>query len=234
MIFVAPIVFLAIMLWIKLQSGGSGRGGLYEDVNYEDHLIQNLQFAFLASAGILLLFATFRFAAQPRYMRWFVLMGAAVVIFFAGEEIGWGNDITHSRLPQYFANNNVEGRLTLHNLKYADTKQDYIYILEGLVGGLAWLLPASVVSWIPLRKWFIPPWYLSLYFLPLALDGFLWEIRTKPAALGGVFAGWQHFLSNYLCYCDQEPVEFLFYLALLILAIRLVLRGRKELQSHAG
>jgi hypothetical protein len=222
------------MLSIKLQSGGSGRDALYEDLNWDGNLIQNLQFAFLASAAILLLFSAIRFAAQPRYMRWVVLLAAMGVIFYAGEEIGWGQDITHSPLPRYFAANNVEDRLTIHNLRFADTKQDYVYILEGLAGGLAWLLPASLVAWIPLRKWFIPPWYLSLYFLPLAMDGFLWEVKTKPAALGGVFAGWQRFLNTYLFYADQEPAELLFYSALLVLAIRIVLWGRKAPPSHGS
>jgi hypothetical protein len=234
LIFVLPLVFLAIMLTIKLESGGSGRGALYENLNYEDHLIQNLQFAFLASATILFVFAAVRFKAQPRYMRWVVLLAALVVFFFAGEEIGWGQEIWHFQIGQFFTANSTEGRSTIHNLREVDPTQDYIYMLEGLVGGLAWLLPAALAKRIPLRKWFIPPWYLTLYFLPLALNGFLWQVKTGTAFFSSAFAAWRPFLSTYMCYCDQEPAEFLFYLALLVLAIRLVLRGRKGAEGASA
>ena len=48
-----------------MLSGESPEGALHENLNYEDHLIQNLQFAFLPLAAIPLVFATVRFKAQP-------------------------------------------------------------------------------------------------------------------------------------------------------------------------
>ena len=234
LIFVAPVVFLACMLWIKLQSGGSGRGALYEDLNYENHLIQNLQALFYSASFILLFVAARRFAARPRYMRWVVLLAGVLIFFIVGEEIQWGQDIFRFQPPQYFANNNLEGELNLHNMPGPEHMLDNIFILVGLLGGFGWLVPETLVPWLPLRKRFIPPWYLTLFFLPLVGYGFLWKVMTKAGFLGGLFGAWRPFLSTYLCYCDQEPAELLFASACLILALSILQLARQKPQSSTS
>ena len=214
LIFAVPFLFLGATLWMKTHFAAQ-----YHSINEEDHLVQNLQVLFYASAAILLFVAAWRFSAQPRSMRWVVLLAAVALVFIVGEEIQWGQDIFHFRDPAFFAANNVENETNVHNLAGIDSRVDYAFMVVGFLGGLGWLIPEILVKWIPLRKWFIPPWYLSLYFLPLTLYGLLWKAKTNPAFLGGVLGGWQPFLDRHLDWWDQEPTELLFAAACIIVAV---------------
>jgi hypothetical protein len=218
LVILVPLAFGAIMIWIKLHSPAE-----YLDLNYEDHLIQNIQFALLLLGGIVLLVAARRAGPTSPYLRWATILGGAALLFMAGEEITWGQGIFHFGVPTYFAQNNVQDSLTIHNLTFFENKQDVNYMLVGLAGSLAWLLPGRVAKWwASLKKWCIPPWYMSLYFLPLAVDGFLWEAKSSKAFLGGFFVGWRNVLERHMCWCDQEPAEFLWYFGMLLIAFNIL------------
>jgi hypothetical protein len=282
-LFLIPLIFLACMLWLKLEWPTQ-----YEDVNYEDHLVQNLQVVLYTLAAILLIVAAIRFTAQPRFMRWVILLAGVVLFFIAGEEISWGQYIFDYNLPQYFAQNNLEGELNIHNLPAEEGLLDAAFMLAGLVGGLAWLVWERVgrvvlaacigfaASWVLrdrlaslalagrtfsgrspivqvgivligalilgvlaallfrliasvrgglMRKWGVPQWYLTLYFLPVAAFGLLWKVRTNGDLLGGLFGPWRPFLGTFLCYCDQEPAELLFAAACLMVAVGVLRLG---------
>lgn len=226
-ILVLPLLFLAWMQSIKFRSLPT-----YLDINYENHIVQNLQVFLYSIAAILLFVGARRFAAQPARMRWVVLAAALVVVFIIGEEIQWGQYLFHLQPSGFFAKNNVEHEINLHNLAGVDSRLDYLYIVIGLVGGFAWQLPGRLMKWLPLREWFIPPWFMMFYFLPLAAYGFLWKVLTKAEFLGGLFNVWKPFLGRSLSYADQEPAELLFASACVMLALGILELTRSKSQSQ--
>lgn len=275
-IFVIPLLFLIWMQWIKLQSPVR-----YRDINLENHIIQNLQVLVLAVAAVLLFVAARRLSAQPRYIRWAIVLAGCALVFVVGEEIQWGQYIFHLQPSGFFASN-TEGELNLHNMPTEQHLLDYVFMLVGVLGAIAWLVPiragrvvlaavagifgswllrdhlaslvlagktfsgrswdvqlaiiimgavlvavpvAILLAWIgsigggKIRNLPVPAWYLSLYFLPLAVYAFLWKVLNLPAFLGGSFNAWQPLLNKYLVWSDQEPAELLFYSALLMMAL---------------
>ncbi len=111
----------------------------YRDLVQEDGLVE---WATVAA----LVIATFFFARQAaihwsthRVFPWFELGLAAFCVFFAGEEISWGQRAIAYQPPAYFLEHNTQQELNIHNLfkEYLRTK----YILMGLLLGWGVILP---------------------------------------------------------------------------------------------
>lgn len=80
----------------------------------EDHLLENLTVAFYLLAALALLTA----AARPQ--RWFppralYLLAAAGCLFFAGEELSWGQRLFGFATPDFFAGFNAQSESNFHN-----------------------------------------------------------------------------------------------------------------------
>ena len=90
----------------------------------------------------------------------------------------------------------------------------FVPIAITAVGGVA----AAVVSALLLPRiqakyggllgtWLIPPWYLSSYFLLLAVIDVLWWVRAEPSFMWGVFRPWLNFLNAHLAWDYEATLE---------------------------
>jgi hypothetical protein len=102
----------------------------------------------------------------------FWLMGIFTLgtFFVFGEEIEWGRRILGFDTPEFFLRHNGQRDITLHNLNLIEGRKLHhkAFLIVGLYGTFAWL----VASRINLRKevlLLVPPWFLSLYFAPVAI-----------------------------------------------------------------
>jgi hypothetical protein len=128
------------------------------------------------------------------------------------EEISWGQRLFHVSTPEFFEEHNLQKEINLHN--FASRYNLYvIYILIGGYGAFAFLIipkciPTHVKSSIDL---FVPPWFLSTYFLPACMF-FLYIYIGEPL-------GWwsrQRNSGSFILSRDQEPMEFLLSLGFLL------------------
>jgi hypothetical protein len=78
----------------------------------------------------------------------FCLAMAALCIFVAGEEISWGQRLLSFQTPGYFAERNIQGELTVHNLSLPWMRPRRLAFL--IVMGYGVVLPglARLVRWI--------------------------------------------------------------------------------------
>jgi hypothetical protein len=95
----------------------------------------------------------------------FYLIFALGLIFIAGEETSWGQNLYHYQTPGFFARYNEQGDVTLHNLDGMNGRNHFLRLGFG-VGGLIGLL-----AWKSERFRDIAP--------PRALQGWFWLIALK-------------------------------------------------------
>ncbi len=81
-------------------------------------LIENLTFIFLVPGILAGLYAFFRFRKimQPWWTAYWLLLWSLASIYFAGEEISWGQWFFQWDTPEYFSQMNDQGETNLHNI----------------------------------------------------------------------------------------------------------------------
>ena len=78
---------------------------------------------------------------KERMIWLFYLVFAIGLIFIAGEETSWGQDLYHYRTPGFFERHNEQGDVTLHNLDGMNGENHFLRLgfgVGGLIGLLAW------------------------------------------------------------------------------------------------
>ncbi|MCB2193226.1 MAG: hypothetical protein KQI62_16760 [Deltaproteobacteria bacterium] len=230
-IFIAPLVLALLMVGCRFLAPG-----FYHELVQEDGLLEYTQFFCYAAAGGLCLYASPRLWGQaPAAHFWTVLLLGLGLLVVAGEEISWGERLLGYDLPQWFAENNFQHEVSLHNLKAVQGKISFLYVATGLALGLGWSLwrrPAAWLrlgpAWRSLLELVVPPWNLSLYFLPTALIYGYFVVGFLVMALMGTAAGFG--LEGPIYWRDQEPAELLLSLGCLAWAgeilRQVVQRGR--------
>lgn len=84
----------------------------------EDGIFENLTALYLLLTSVIFAMAFFRFRRASWLLR-LSYAGLALLFFLgAGEEISWGERIFHWDDKNYIRDMNVQGELTIHNLKY--------------------------------------------------------------------------------------------------------------------
>jgi hypothetical protein len=144
--------------------------------------------------GIVAGFAVFRNAARlpdPR-LGWWVLAWTLACIYFAGEEISWGQHFIGWQSPDLFQAINRQQETNIHNISsWLDRKPRALVELWIMVGGLA--VPA--VRWLrrsagdrsSLAYWILP----TAVVVPTALLFLLFRVHKWVADATGVeLAGW--------------------------------------------
>ena len=109
--------------------------------------------------------------------RLFTLFSLGAFFVFA-EELAWGQTLLGFETPEFLKLHNHQGETTLHNLNWIDDRNlhHWAFMLIGLYGSVAWLAR----PWVPKQLLILlPPWFLSLYFLPAAL----WYSGGRSGAL---------------------------------------------------
>ncbi|BEQ16811.1 hypothetical protein [Desulfoferula mesophila] len=231
LIFFLPLALALVLIGIKFQAPI-----LYYDLVQEDGLLEYAQFACYAAAGVLCLFAAARlWGRAPAGHFWVVLLLGLGLLLVAGEEISWGERLLGYALPQWFAEHNTQREVSLHNLKAVQGKISFLYVVVGLALGLSWRLwrrPAAWLrlgpAWRSLLELVVPPWSLSLYFLPTALLYGYFIVGFLLALQQGTAAGFGQ--SGLIYWRDQEPAEMLLSLGFLLWAAHTlgqVIQGRR-------
>jgi hypothetical protein len=118
---------------------------LVDRFTLEDGLFETLGAVALFAASVMLVVLWRRRARDESRIYRLVLLGLAVIFFFAaGEEISWGQHLFDWRTPESFAEHNVQGETTLHNLEQAGGMSNLVFNLFWLTFGL--LIPLAALS----------------------------------------------------------------------------------------
>lgn len=200
-----PFLFLAVLVLFRVLSFET-----YLQLVSEDGVLETLQFVFYFLSGALLWrrsWAQFQKRSNHLFALFFFIMGG-VLLFVGLEEISWGQRFFGFRNPYFFAINNVQREVSVHNLS---TFQPYLhggYITLGLLLGVFVPLGRPFVSSKPLRR-LLPGWELVGYFLPVSLLYLVLEAFPPVSLTGPNFYGF--------IWRDQEAVEMLLAMGLFML-----------------
>lgn len=139
---------------------------VFVKLSQEDRLVEYTQvIALLLGAVFSINFARQLVKKKMRFHAIVFTLVAIVLFLVAGDEVSWGQRIFHIATPENIAVNNAQEEITFHNLYSVGGFVQPGYILIGLYGSTAWVLP-KVFS--RLRKapftYYIPPWFCSQYF----------------------------------------------------------------------
>ena len=186
----------------------------------EDSLAENLTaLLYLFSCFFSFIISVFFYKEKFKLSSIPYLILAIFFFFIAMEEISWGQRLLGIKTPEYLLKYNYQQELNIHNLKSFPLHM--LYIIVGLYGGLArFLIPKSIKrTYNPIVNYYTPNYYLSFYFLIVAILYLYYEYFSSILILifGDQF-GWGkgHFMHGK----DQEPAEFIlsigFFLFVLI------------------
>jgi hypothetical protein len=194
-VFLWPIIFILICLYIKVSNNDA-----YRSMVREDAVIENMTCVacLLASVFALSVAQGFFKDRRQRYAWLYVL--AFLFFFFIGmEEISWGQRIFHTKTPEYLIEHNVQEETNIHNLRALHALTTPSYVLVCLAGTCGWmfLCHPKLKGLRSQAKYLIPGWYLSLYFFFSLLIG----LYLKVAAILGRL--------EFFTWRDMEPAELL-------------------------
>lgn len=148
---------------------------IFARLSKEDKLVESLQVVVLLFGVYFALNLAKKTSAVGKYILTVLFSVAVVGLFFvAMDEISWGQRIFNTRTPDVLMRNNVQEETTVHNLSYFQEKVGVGYLIIGVYGSLAWLIAPLIVGRHKSLKYFVPPWYLSGYFLL----GFLYNLYS--------------------------------------------------------
>jgi hypothetical protein len=113
------VLLIGANVLIDLQPAGR-----IKEITKEDGIVETgtAVFYFLAGCFLLYLFARSKSQTKRYFLgtrRNLFLLGAGLLfIFFAGEEISWGQRLFHIHTPDYFLVHNEQRELNIHNLRF--------------------------------------------------------------------------------------------------------------------
>jgi hypothetical protein len=164
-VIVLCIPFLILLLLLLLEASFLNT---FITIGTEDHIIEWVSSIVFIGAAIISMMSAIKHHQNFLLLSIFSLLSIGFLLV-AGEEISWGQRILALESNEFFQEVNVQGEITLHNLKPIQDKLGYIYMVAGLTTGLAFLVKRKVTH--PWLKNILPDLHLSTYFLPLAMYG---------------------------------------------------------------
>ena len=149
---------------------------IYWGLLREDGLFENLQCLCYFLSGLIGLYSFLTvMKLKPKlkikpltFQAIFLLLFSILSIFVAIEEISWGQRIFGIESNNFFLKYNVQKETNIHNLNLFQENIQFFYIFIGLFGSFGWLFKRNC-SANGFRDIFVIDWFLSLYFLPVAL-----------------------------------------------------------------
>jgi hypothetical protein len=206
--FLFPVIIFFIFLCIKIISPEA-----YLLLIREDTAMEYIQAIFCFVSSIIAFKISTKFIKNKMILKGLLYGIFAIgLLFVSFEEISWGQRIFHIYEPAYFAKNNTQKELTIHNLKTVQPLLIKLYIIIGFYGAFAWIV-VSKLSFLKKNKYLVdifnyivPVWYISPYFF------FVFFIYS-------LFYLFPPHLGSFLIYKDQEPPELLLSLGFLIFVI---------------
>jgi hypothetical protein len=187
----------------------------------EDNVLEWSQFIAYFISSLLAMWIAIEFArVRKRQLSLSYLVVFFGLFFIAIEEISWGQRIFGLQASAFFKDNNMQGEINIHNLKWAQRYLSlYSYIVIGAYGGFVWfLLPRKMKKkYGATLGWFVAPPSLCLYFVPVFALYLVFLLNLVANRFG--FAVWD-FLKvgddTFLTWKDQEAAEFLLALGFLL------------------
>ncbi len=205
----------------------------YRALVQEDSVVENLTAVWLGLAGLVLLFAAGGSGALGR--RGVYVLGGLALVFGAGEEISWGQQLFGFATPGFLQAVNYQGEFTVHNIGAANTVNtviqhilQYATLLLCTATGAAFVCRKDTLGGIPLPS------------MPLLL-GFLVMLAHYPGTVAYsanpdipfvfwhpdfLFRGGNHLLLLLACYTlfSRQPGWFMLIATtgLLVLAVSYV------------
>ena len=167
----------------------------------EGKIVETTQFIIFLSAAILNVFVSWRTAVLCEKMRVrliYLLLGLGM-FFIAGEEIAWGQQLLHFKIPEVLQAFNVQNELTFHNIGFLQARSDFLNLLFAIAG----LIGVVLTIRGDLKKIAVPaplfPW-LSLILI-LAVFGIAFKIYLGDRPL--------NYPEAYIFHIQTETAELL-------------------------
>lgn len=222
-VFAFPLLASALFLAAKvfLPAG-------YRHLVREDSPLEYAQAVMYLAAFALALRTALRF--RRRRFPWLALayagLGSAFLFIFL-EEISWGQRIFHFASSEFFRLHNKKREITLHNLWVFQFWLNHAYLAVGLYGAVAWRFARRLRGDARrLAGYFVPDWFLSLYFFGVFCFYFYMEYVAKFAV--GVLGLEAFRVGKFVKVRDQETAEFVLALGFLLFALVNERRSRSE------
>lgn len=139
---------------------------IFIKLSQEDRLVEYTQVIALLLGAVFAINLARQLFQKAMKLHAVIFVLVAIVLFLvAGDEVSWGQRIFHIATPENIAVNNAQEEITFHNLYSVGGFVQPGYILIGLYGSTAWVLPKLLPRF---RKspftYYIPPWFCSPYF----------------------------------------------------------------------
>ena len=236
-VFVFPLVIIFCLVLLRTLSGlsGSSEEGLYGAiVTMEGGPVENgtsLTYFLAFSCALFIAIRFFRVRPRRNLLGFLYLLLSLAFLFVCMEEISWGQEILDIRPSAFFKEHNSQKEYTLHNLEViapnAGEGRNYVhklYTMVGFVGAFAWLVLRTKMknNATATVHYFVPSWYLALYFLPVSILYLYVDISRYY--LDGEYA------IAAITSSDQEPAELLLSFGFLLFVVINVYR-QKSLSS---
>jgi len=189
-------------------------------------LLQNMTVLLLVPAMVLSVLIFLRRRELPRLVGLVMLLGGLAAVYFAGEEISWGQTYFGFRTPEALAEVNEQREFNLHNLRGMDIFSNVprqAMMVACIAGGVLPLVLRKRLSRPEARRgvwyWLIPTWRL----VPIAL---LAAFSTVPEKLIKLVR--RPAAGSYLDLAVMEPggefKEYCFALVMLLYLLSVYLR----------
>ena len=154
----------------------------YNTLAKEDHWVESLTAVLFFLAGILLLATAL--AERSLLRRCIYALGAAALVFAAGEEISWGQRIFGLATPDFLLEANAQQELNVHNISTNTFGQIYneATLLLCIISGVAFFCGKDRLGGIPLPSILLVLGFLLVSgYRPLYEEGVLSHIVSRES-----------------------------------------------------
>jgi len=211
-IFFLPFFFISILILLRIFLGVDSSE--YREILREDGPIEYATTIFLFCSAVFSgLITSFFHRTKQKLFSLIYLVVTLGLVFFAFEEISWGQRIFDLETPDLLSTN-LQGETNIHNLDFIQKQRFTIWMVVGLFGTIGWTVFPKTKNEInnSFATFLIPKWFLSSYFVPVLVYNFSVNMLVAGALPRKIFV--------YLFpFRDSEIGEFLFSLAILFFMV---------------
>jgi len=223
-VFAFPLVIIFCLAFL-----GTLNSDLYSGIaRSEDGPVEDLtSFAYFLAFLCALIITLRFFGMRPRrnLLGFLYLFLSLALIFVCMEEISWGQRILDLSPTGFFEERNAQDEISLHNLEVISPRWgegfnyvSLLIIVAGFVGAFTWLVLSTKMknNTNATVYYFVPNWYLTLYFLPVSIHRLYADISRwyfDSYSTGGGFA------IAAITHKEAEPAEMLFAFGVLLFMI---------------
>ncbi|MFQ5856330.1 MAG: hypothetical protein ACE5LU_11875 [Anaerolineae bacterium] len=191
-IFWIPIAGAAVMVLARLDKD------IYRFLLSEDGPIEWTTFACFGVACVAGAGVAIRLFKAGRKWQGALFVGLALVMFFiAGEEIAWGQRVLGLETPESLIAINKQDEITLHNIGETLDVLNFVMMLIGAFGSVAYLLNKRirVEQYLDQANYlFVPPFFLVPAFFVMFLYKFIrFTVWPKPGFTVTKYGEWAEF-----------------------------------------